>query len=495
MLPWKAFTAAFVCGSLFFKIPMPVNRYAEQPFSTGSAEKTIHFSSTISNLYFMPPSEPQAGPAEFYLYLEMNAGEQEKTDEKRTPINVSLVIDRSGSMKGDNIKFVKLACHSIIRQLNKYDKLSVISYNNQSEVLIKTVNVYRHDTLSDKINALFADGGTNIEGGLVKGYGELIPHYDHKAINKLILLSDGMANAGITNPVLLAKIAEEKRIQYNISLSSFGVGREFNEDLMTSLAESGNGNYYFIDSAGKVENILQQEFNELMNIQAMNARMTVDLPKGISLLKSYGSYTVLQNNSTLVIELGDVFPYDSKGVLLKFRIDDPTQLNYNFNSTLSYDDPFAGHRKKYITQMNSIAPTNNYADYKNHVNESVIQQSVLFESNERLAKAIKAIDYDKFDEARTLVAENKKYLQDQFALITPSTELKLQDSLNTAYEKQIANAERMSRENKLMMQKHSKMNNYYMEKKRMDKNPYYKGKEKLMQEKKEKMGKGYGKGY
>lgn len=494
MIPYKSFAACFIFSTFFFQLPPSPIKYQERPFSTGSAETTIHFSSTMGNVYFLPPSSPQSGPTEFCLYLEMNSEEQEKQNNERTPLNISLVIDKSGSMKGDNMKYVKIACNSIIKELDKEDKLSVIVYNNSSQVLVKTIPMTHPDSVIAKINAVVADGGTNIEGGLVKGYAELVANYDKKAVNKLILLSDGMANAGITNPVQLAAIASEKKLKNNISLSSFGVGREFNENLMNSLAESGNGNYYFIDSAGKVESILAQEFNEIMNIQGMNGKITVQLPKGISLIKSYG-YTVTQNNNTLNIELGDIFPYDSKGILLKFRIDDPSQMNYNFCSTLSYDDPFADNRTKYITRMNSISSTTNTEEFKNNVDLSVMQQAVLFESNDRLAQAIKEIDRDQYDNARKIVAENRNYLKEQFKYMTPTEELLIQDSMNTAYESQIKDAERMSRENKLMMQKYNKMNTTYMEKKKMDKNPYYKGKDEMMQRKKEKYEKGKGKGY
>lgn len=494
MIPYKSIAACIIFSTFFFKLPPSKLKYQEKPFSPGSAENTIHFSTTMGNIYFLPPSSPQSGPSEFCLYLEMNSEEQEKINDNRMPLNISLVLDKSGSMQGDNIKYVKIACNSIIKELTKEDKLSIVVYNNSSQVLMTTVNVNNPDSVSKIINNVLADGGTNIEAGLVKGYGELAANYDKNALNKLILLSDGMANAGITNPQQLAKIASDKKMQNNISLSSFGVGKSFNEDLMTSLAESGSGNYYFIDSAGKVESILQQEFNEIMNIQGINARITVQLPEGISLAKSYG-YAVTQNNNSLIIELGDIFPYDSKGILLKFKIDDPSKQNYNFNSTLSYDDPFAGNRTKYITRINSIAPTSDTNAYKQNLDLSVMQQAILFESNERLALAIKEIDRDQYNNARKLVAENRNYLKEQFTYFTPTNELLMQDSMNTAYELQIKDAERMSKENKMMMQKYNKMNTYYMEKKRMDKNPYYKGKDKLMEEKKAKYEKGKGKGY
>ncbi|GBL36031.1 uncharacterized protein YfbK [Filimonas sp.] len=127
-----------------------------------------------------------------------------------------------------------------------------------------------------------------------------------------MLLSDGLANQGIVDPNQIQKIIRSKNNVEGISISTFGVGRDYNEDLMTSMAETGTGNYYFIDNAAEIAGIFKKELNNLSEVMAQNAELKITIPEYVNIDRVYGQ-PYDQQGRTLTIKLHDIFSQETKG--------------------------------------------------------------------------------------------------------------------------------------------------------------------------------------
>lgn len=114
---------------------------------------------------------------------------------------------------------------------------------------------------------------------MLEGYKQVKANYDPKRINRVLLLSDGLAGSGITDRTALRQIVKDKNNTDNITISSFGIGADFNDLMMTDLAEYGSGNYYFIENSHQIQDIFSRELNNISSVVAQNTKIRVQFPQ------------------------------------------------------------------------------------------------------------------------------------------------------------------------------------------------------------------------
>lgn len=184
---------------------------------------------------------------------------EEDATQPRPALNLGLVIDRSGSMADrGKLEYAKKAAAILVDQMHPPDRLAVVQYDDRISVLWPSSMVEVPDMIKRRINALSPGGATNLAGGMMRGVDQVLDHLDPKALNRVILLSDGLANRGITNPIEIKKLVRKAK-KRGVHISSMGLGADYNEDLMQSIAEYAGGNYYYIESPGQMVRIFQQE--------------------------------------------------------------------------------------------------------------------------------------------------------------------------------------------------------------------------------------------
>ncbi|HEY0039173.1 MAG TPA: VWA domain-containing protein [Flavisolibacter sp.] len=428
--------------------------------SVVNTNRFVTFTSGLDNDYYQLDSINRRG----YLYIETKMDQFVNESAKKIPLNLSIVIDRSGSMAGEKMEFAKKAAKEIIDKLSANDFVSVVIYDEYIDVIQNSVSVTYKDSIKAKIEKVKPRGSTNLWGGSEKGYEQVKATYKKNYVNRVLLISDGLANAGMVSPLRIKTKVQEYKDVDGITISTFGVGLDYNETLMTDMAEGGAGNYYFIDKADKMAAIFDKELNGLLNVVAQNAELRITLPRGVSVEKIY-PFKYEQVKNEIVIKFRDLFSEEAKGLMLQFKLDDYIDKDLKFQSRLVYTD-IVDNQQKIITNENTLLPIKNVDAYLTHFNKTVAEQVVLFTANENMEKAMAEADKGNYEAARGYATSNASYFKSNALYVKSSKELQRMDSANQFYNDDLARAREMSTDSVKIMQKGKKALNYQIRNKK-----------------------------
>jgi Ca-activated chloride channel family protein len=224
----------------------------------------------------------------------------------RIPVNLALVLDRSGSMAGDKLELAREGAIRAVRSLRDGDRLSVLSYNESASVLIRSIVVdgTARRVAEDRLRRIEAAGNTDLCGGWLRGCEQVGMGLDPSRLGRCLLLTDGLANVGTTDPTVIVRHATELR-RRGVTTSTLGVGRDFDEGLLRQMAEAGGGNFYFAEHPVQLSDYIAGETGEALKVVARDATLVVDLPEGVT-LTSPNPFRVRNEPRRSVLELGDL---------------------------------------------------------------------------------------------------------------------------------------------------------------------------------------------
>lgn len=257
---------------------------------------------------------PTGGTERAFLLLELK-GNAPGVHTDRAPMNVSLVLDRSGSMEGAPLAFSKKACQFVTDQLSKSDQLSMVAFDDQVQTIFAQQNVTHKDLLKQQIETIGTGGCTNLSGGLLQGIQYVKQGQKEGSVNRVILLSDGHANEGITDSTKLQSFAKEFS-SMGVGITTMGVGDGFDEELMEGIADHGGGNFYFIAKPEDIPSIFSKELEGLLSVIAQNVQLTIKPSESVSINHIYG-YNAENIDHGLRLSLGDVFDQETKSILVE----------------------------------------------------------------------------------------------------------------------------------------------------------------------------------
>ena len=236
------------------------------------------------------------------------------------PLNLVLVIDKSGSMaESDKMSRVKDSLRTMLSKLRPNDIVSIVAFDTMAQVLHPACPVGDGYALRRAIDCLEPNGGTNLHGGLMLGYAEAKKYFRAGSTNRVILLTDGIANQGVVDPRQIAAESSEFNGQ-GIDLSTIGVGMDLNNDLLRTLARSGRGLYHFISDYKDIDKVFINEVQSLVSSVAKKVEVSIQYGPGLQLEKIYG-YSPRYGNGNVSITMDDMNNGLTQVVIAKFRAD------------------------------------------------------------------------------------------------------------------------------------------------------------------------------
>ena len=197
------------------------------------------------------------------VLIRITAPELDLGTIKRTPLNLSVVLDRSGSMAGDKMVRAREAAMYCVDQMLPSDRMSVVAFDDRIDVLFPSEPVTNRQSMKDLIARIEARGSTALHEAWVRGGLTISEHLLETGINRVLLITDGQANVGITsNDEIVSQSLE--LFKRGVSTSTIGIGNDFNEDLLLPMAQSGGGNAWHVEEADDMQRIFQVELEGLV---------------------------------------------------------------------------------------------------------------------------------------------------------------------------------------------------------------------------------------
>jgi Ca-activated chloride channel family protein len=423
--------------------------------------KTLTLQTHFDNRFYLKGSNKQ----ELYLYLDLKACRFE-SQQKRLPLNLAVILDRSGSMQGDKLAYAKKATEFIIQNLNADDVLSIIQYDSQVDVLSPSQKVENKAELIRKVQAIQDRGSTNFSGGLLEGYHQVGQSKQNGYVNRCLMLSDGEANVGITQPQELQRIASTHFREKGIGLSTFGLGEGFNELLMTGLAEHGGGNYYFIASPDAIPSIFSQELQGLLCVVAQNTKLRLRFPSQFLRFNRAFGYLAHAQGDSVEIALNDVFSEEQKAILLKFDLLQAPSQDLELDLELSYDDAVEALGRVQEKHYPKLLLTEKAQDLEQGQSLEALESIASFVAGDWFEQIMALAEQRKMDQAMDLGKRCVEYLEAHLRLL-PQSKL-LSDLLRQVktYVEGIPSMKDLSQAEMSMQQKSYRSDNYKMSKRK-----------------------------
>ncbi len=264
----------------------------------------------------------------------------------RMPLNFALVLDHSGSMRGAKLKNVKEAVKMVIDRLEPSDYISVVIFDDTAQVIIPSMPANDPTGMKAAIDRIPDAGGTTMSLGMIQGLGELRRWNIPNAINRMILLTDGVTYGDTDRCRQLARDAAAA----NIVINTLGIGSDWDESLLDDIGQlSGGQPAEFIRNPSDAMTLFQQQLQSAVAVAVRNATLTLRLPAGVTPRKAVKVLPLIRDvesglsDRQVVISLGDLEKDNAQSVLVELMIDPrPAGLFRIAQAELSYDVPVAG---------------------------------------------------------------------------------------------------------------------------------------------------------
>lgn len=334
------------------------------------------------------------------------SGIERLVNPKRMPLNVAIVLDKSGSMGGGGkMENAKRGAIEIIERLGRDDIVSLVVYDTRPWVVIPAQRVRDKEELIATVMNVFAGGNTALYGGVSFGASEVRKYMSWKYINRIILLSDGLANVGPQSTQELAYLGRSLSKE-GITVSTIGVGLDYNEDLMTALAARSGGNSYFASTAGELPRIFAEEIGEAMTVVARDVRIYIDCGDGVRPVTVIGREGDISERQ-MSVTVGELYGKNDKYALFEVEVpaDEPGRNLEAAQVTVEYVDPHTNETMRDRQQV-TIAYAADERVVEENKDKQVVKDAVLTRTSEIKMQAVDLSDKGDYKAAAALMEQN-----------------------------------------------------------------------------------------
>lgn len=329
---------------------------------------------------------------------------------ERPPVNIALVLDKSGSMSGEKIEQAKEAALYALDLLSDKDILSVVAYDDQVQVLVPSTRVSNRQLIRQGIRRLEAAGSTALYAGVSKGADELRKFLKRNQVNRVILLSDGQANVGPDTPGALGELGSSL-IQEGISVTTIGLGLGYNEDLMAELARRSDGNHAFVKNSEQLVTIFKAELGDVLSVVAQEVVININCGEGIRPVRVLGREADISGNKVRAY-MNQIYSNQEKYLLLEIEVpaSRPGSKMHIADINISYANLETRVQDKLASEV-AARFTEDTRQVKESLDKPTMEAAVMQIATETNKKAVKLRDEGRVEEAKEVLQENAEYLK------------------------------------------------------------------------------------
>jgi Ca-activated chloride channel family protein len=363
---------------------------------TGGAAAQSFDADKIHGLFALQGARVHAGAGQSFFTEVRLWTDKAAADAPRAPLALSIVLDKSGSMEGQKIQDAKKAITRLVSEMKDDDEMSFVEYSDRAETVQSLARVGDvRASLLRKVSDLSADGGTNIAAGLRQGAGTL---EGAKAghVRRVILVSDGLDSSRPESERVASDGSE-----HHVTTSTIGIGLDFNEAYMSSVARIGHGNFAFAkegdtDANGSLAAFMHAELTEGASTLARDASVHVKVPAGFHFVSATGA-DAIDHDGDVELKLGDLAAEEDRRVLLEMRSDLATGDARSFVGSLQWS-ALGGASQKLDLPRLDVTASLDQAEIDGSENAEVLASSGSILASKRQLEAAEA--YSRGDVAR-----------------------------------------------------------------------------------------------
>jgi Ca-activated chloride channel family protein len=313
----------------------------------------------------------------------------------RTPLNLSLVIDRSGSMSGQKMDYARKAACFAVENLLPCDRISVVLFDDRIETLVPSTLATDKQTMLKKIRHVHSRGSTALHGGWLEGGTQVSQYLNDDQLNRVILLSDGLANVGETRPDAIADDVHGLA-QRGVSTTALGIGDNYSEDLMAAIARSGDGNFFHIESADQLPDIFETELSGLSATLGQRVSLGVEPQSGVRVMDVLNDF---EQTNTRCHKLPNLMVGSAINVVVRLQLPAMEQDCQVLTMRLAWDDPTQASRQVLRAGLTlPVVPPEQLSDFPE--NAAVQEQVALLMGARARLDAMKFSDAGDYESAR-----------------------------------------------------------------------------------------------
>ncbi|ATB40730.1 VWA domain-containing protein [Cystobacter fuscus] len=279
------------------------------------------------------PVLPQGAASKIDLLVTFSA--EDAAAATRRSLNLSVVIDRSGSMAGAPLKHALQASRELVERMGPEDSLSIVTYDDAVATVLAPTKVTDKAAIGKVLSQVRAGGCTNLSGGWLKGVEHVSSQKSDERINRVLLLTDGQANAGVRDPGQLTNMAREKS-NAGIITTTLGFGANFNEDLLIGMANAGEGHFYYIQSPEDAAGVFGIEMEGLGSLVAQNLEVVIKPAATVKVASVLNRYRFESRGQEVAVGLGDVYAAEARQLAAELSVEASSAAGPVTLATLAY---------------------------------------------------------------------------------------------------------------------------------------------------------------
>lgn len=346
---------------------------------------------------------------------------------ERPPLDLAVVLDRSGSMGGDKILAVKQAALDLLKELKPGDRLTLISYSDDVTVHVErlTMDAAGAETVRAQVLPIQPTGGTALGPGLIRGI-ELLTtaKRSERELAHVMLFSDGQANIGEQSPEVLGARASDS-FKLGTSISTLGVGLDYNEDLMTRIADQGGGRYHFIKGADEVSRVLADELAGLVSTTASGIQLELRPAPGVTVVRVFG-YPAREEQGATRVAIGSIAANQVREVIVRVHVGAASGDEVALGVLgMSFTDLAHDGKPGQVELALALRSSRDDAEVRASERTEVTVRLAEVESAEQMQLAAQAVESGNYDGAKQMIGASLQALQAQQSA-TPSPKLQQQ---------------------------------------------------------------------